>query len=33
MRMQTVEWENFNIVCSWTELHSYKKHTLDNQFV
>jgi len=21
MRMQTVEWENFYIVCSWTELH------------
>jgi len=19
--MQTVEWENFYIVCSWTELH------------
>ena len=21
MRMQTVEWETFYIVCSWTELH------------
>jgi len=21
MRMQTVEWESFYIICSWTELH------------
>ena len=21
MRMQTVEWESFYILCSWTELH------------